>query len=276
MNPSHYKMIVTDLDGTLIPYGSDLVAAETVKVITALQQQGLLFTIATGRSWRQTKLITDQLPVFHPVIVQAGAIVIDPLTGKPLRIQPLRPELEVKLRVILDSPHVDQLCLNESGLYYTTKINTKGGSWVLGSGEECCVVSELAPGNQQVIKHLFIGPELELKELITKIKAMDPTPTWILWPPDDYSEDWFLEVFDPLVSKGQALTWLVGQLGLTLEQVIAFGDGYNDLDMLRVAGLGVAIDKAPAAVRSVADTVISGPESNGVAKFLKELINSNR
>lgn len=268
MNIHECKLIVSDLDGTLIKYGSEIVSNVTKTVIKKLIDNGYYFTLATGRSWKQTREIARKLNVTLPVILQAGAIVLNPVTEKPLRIQPLRLEIETELRQILNSPHVDQFCLNESGMYFATQVNTRGGNWMVASGEECRLCQAGLPDNP-IIKHLFIGSEVELKALIDKIETtINPKPNWILWPPDLMTEDWFLEVFDPLASKGQALAWLAGQLKVKAEETVAFGDGYNDLDMIRWAGLGVVIDTAPEELKEVASKIIPGPEKDGVTEFM--------
>lgn len=269
MNIQQFKLIVSDLDGTLIRYGSDNVSPSTKKEVQALQQKGHHFTLATGRSWKQTRHIAKELDITLPVILQAGAIVFDPKTERPIRIQPLRREIEIELRQILNSPHVDQFCLNESGMYYATEVNTRGGNWMIASGEECQINAGGYPVGP-IIKHLFIGREKELRQVITKIEqTITPKPNWILWPPDIMTDDWFLEVFDPSASKGQALAWLANMLNVKQDEVMAFGDGHNDFDMIEWAGMGVVIERAPVELKDKADWIIPGPEQDGVAKFLK-------
>ena len=196
--------------------------------------------------------------------------MIDPVTESILRVQPLRNRLELKLRQILTLPEVDYFCLGESGSYFVTRVNTEGGKWLLDkSSEDCRLINGPNERDQSIIKHLFIGPESALREIAAQIaKSIRPKPNLIIWPPDNSEHDWFLEVFDPLASKGQALQWLTRQLRIKLNRVIAIGDGYNDLDILVKAGYGVAIAAAPSIVRSKAQLVIPGPEEDGVARFL--------
>jgi Cof subfamily protein (haloacid dehalogenase superfamily) len=265
-----HKLIVTDLDGTLVKSGTNEISQATIDVIKALKKQGIFFTIATGRSWKQTQVIAQMLQITIPVIVQAGAIIIDPFTDKVMRVKPLQMELEKKLRQICDSPEADLFCLNETGVYFTTQINTKGGDSLLNRFDESCKIGKPEDSPTTVIKHLYIGPEHVLKQLAQKInQEIKPRPNLILWPPDPGVDDYFLEVFDPLASKGQAVKWLADYLTIEREQVIAFGDGHNDLDMLQWAGLGVTIEGAHQTITSQANMMIPKPDLDGIARFLK-------
>lgn len=268
MNFKRFKLAVFDLDGTLVEYGSDRITPATLEAINMLHENNIIPTIATGRSWKQTRALAEELKIRVPVIVQTGAIIIDPLTGKVLKTQPLRNDVDGKLHGIIDSPQVDQFCLSESGIYYTTRVSTSGGKWLFGSGEGCRLVpGDLDQGS--VIKHLFIGSEVDLRPLDKLVGELKPTPNTILWPPDLKTDDWFLEVFDPLASKGQALVWLAEYLGMSLNEIIAFGDGHNDLDMLKTAGFGVAMNGSPQELIEQADLLIPRATEEGIARLFR-------
>ena len=66
----------------------------------------------------------------------------------------------------------------------------------------------------------------------------------------------YIEIADPRVSKSGALAWLCARLGVARERTVACGDGHNDVDMLRWAGLGVAVAEAAPEVRAAADVVV--------------------
>lgn len=268
MDFKRFKLAVFDLDGTLVESGSDRITPATLKAIKTLHENNILSTFATGRSWRQTRGLVEKLQIRIPVIVQTGALIINPQTGKVLKSQPLRADLERKLQGISAPSLVDQFCLSEDGIYYTTRVSTSGGKWLFRSGEGCRLVAgDLDQGS--VIKHLFIGSEAEIKPLAKLVGELKPTPNTILWPPDKEGYDWFLEVFDPSASKGQALLWLAEYLGLPLNEIIAFGDGYNDLDMLETAGFGVAMHGSPPELIEQADLVIPGANEEGIARLFR-------
>ena len=271
MGLTKYRLIISDLDGTLVNHGSHSVSEAAISSISLLEGKNISFTIGTGRSWKQAKDIAKTLSITVPVIVQAGAIIVDPVTEKTLRQQPLRRKIADQLSGILNFTEVDQFCLSETGSYFTARVNTSGGNRLLTGREECCVTDSMEYKNSSIIKYLFIGPEIFLSRLSEKIrKEIKPQPNMVLWPPAPGENDWFLEVFDPLASKGQALRWLAKYLKINLYQVIAFGDGFNDIDMLQHAGVGVAMENAPQPVASKARFIIPGPEQDGIARFINE------
>ena len=73
-------------------------------------------------------------------------------------------------------------------------------------------------------------------------------------------------------NKGDALLALCDKLGIAREETVAFGDGTNDLSMLRAAGVGAAMGNADFAVKAAADTVCDDNEHDGVAKFIEGLL----
>ena len=74
----------------------------------------------------------------------------------------------------------------------------------------------------------------------------------------------------PGCSKGTALQWLCQHLGVDPSQVVAFGDGENDKEMLEFAGLGLAVANAGEVCQAVADGVIGACDQDGVAIYLEE------
>jgi Cof subfamily protein (haloacid dehalogenase superfamily) len=82
----------------------------------------------------------------------------------------------------------------------------------------------------------------------------------------------FLEITDRRATKGQALKTLAEAAGIRREEIVAFGDSSNDLDMIEFAGLGVAVANARPEVRRAADLVTAANTEDGVAKVIEELI----
>lgn len=264
---NQYKLLVSDLDGTLVPSGTDLLSLRTKATILGLKKTQLQFTVATGRSFMQAKKIITDLQIKLPVILQTGALIMDPQTEKILYCQPLRATIAQQVEGMAKDAQVETLCLVEDGLYYSEDLRPATESWLLRSGEQGVCSNKDAEA--EVLKYLLLGSEQQLQQLRqTIIRQLCPRPNLILWPPDSGSERWILEVFDPLASKGQALVWLTQQLQMQLAEVIACGDGHNDLDMLGLTGLGIAMAQASPEIHSAAKMSVAGPEHDGIADFL--------
>lgn len=84
------------------------------------------------------------------------------------------------------------------------------------------------------------------------------------------SEPFFLEITPLMVDKGTALMWLADSLGIRREQVMACGDGYNDITMISEAGIGVAMENAQEPAKNAADFVTLSNDDNGVAAAIKK------
>ena len=82
----------------------------------------------------------------------------------------------------------------------------------------------------------------------------------------------YLEILPSGVSKGAALRAMVEALGASIEETIAIGDNWNDLEMIEAAGLGVAMGQAPEGVRARADYVCGTAEEEGVREVIERFV----
>ena len=86
------------------------------------------------------------------------------------------------------------------------------------------------------------------------------------------SQPIFLEFFNKMVSKAIAMEKIGEIYGIRREEMIAAGDGYNDLAMIEYAGLGVAMDNAVDDVKAAAQYITASNEEDGIAKVIEEFI----
>lgn len=86
------------------------------------------------------------------------------------------------------------------------------------------------------------------------------------------SEPFFLEILPRGIDKAQSLARLLEKTGLTREEMIACGDGYNDLSMIRYAGLGVAMENGVLPVRNAADYITLSNNNDGVAHVVEKFM----
>ena len=86
------------------------------------------------------------------------------------------------------------------------------------------------------------------------------------------SEPYFLELVPKGIDKAQSLAVLLEKVGIRREEVIACGDGFNDLSMIRYAGLGVAMENAQSVVREAADFITLSNDQDGVAHVVEQFM----
>ena len=86
------------------------------------------------------------------------------------------------------------------------------------------------------------------------------------------SEAFFLEILPKGVDKATAIEKLLLMLRCTREELICFGDGYNDMTMLEYAGMGVAMGNAKDEVKAVADYITSGNDEDGIVEVIDKFV----
>ena len=86
------------------------------------------------------------------------------------------------------------------------------------------------------------------------------------------SEPYFLEIMPKGIDKALSLARLLEKIGLTKDQMIACGDGYNDLTMIQYAGLGVAMENAVLPVKNGADYITSSNDEDGVGLVVEKFM----
>jgi hydroxymethylpyrimidine pyrophosphatase-like HAD family hydrolase len=122
------------------------------------------------------------------------------------------------------------------------------------------LIAFLPPDPMQI---LIIGPRHDLNMVFDKIAARP------LGIKAVFSEDTYLEILPEGSSKGAALAEIAQALAIPLAAVIAVGDHYNDLEMVRLAGLGVAMGNAPPELQAQADHVTSMNDEEGLAQVIE-------
>lgn len=130
---------------------------------------------------------------------------------------------------------------------------------VIGSFET--VVSPAAP----VLKVICVGTPENTAELAERLTPV--LPQYDLYK----SQNYILEIVAKGVNKAAGLDFLCQRCGIDTAQTIAFGDGYNDIDMLECAGIGIAMANAPDDVKRHADKITRSNDDNGIAVALKEI-----
>lgn len=265
------KLLALDLDGTI--FSDNLIISDrTRKAIQAAKGMGVLVTIATGRMFTSARKIAVELDIDAPLICYQGAMVRHSGTGEMLfhRTVP-RPlaheiisaarERNLHLNVYLD----DRLYvadLTASALYYSQ----------INYGLELTEVDDLhtwleAQGYNNPTKLVIVTPAEETDAVLAEFTHLYGEQLQVT-----KSHPRFTEFTHKECSKGVALAFLAEYLGITREEVMAIGDGHNDLDMLRWAGYGLAMPSAPQMVLDIAHSVCLPINEDGAAEAIERLI----
>ncbi|MBD5133084.1 MAG: HAD family phosphatase [Clostridiales bacterium] len=235
------RLIASDIDGTLLPYGETAIPEEIFEEIRRLAGKGILFCPASGRQYTSMRKLFAPVADTVPFLCENGAVVFGPGSPGPvLGKTVMGQERAVALcREIVDAPGLDVLISGEDTSYLCPK------------GDEILPLMR-SKGNNIV---LLPRPE-DVPEDIVKVSAYCPqkNPGEMLTELDSRWGEVFraavagAEWLDfTLADKGSGLTQLCAALGIGPDEVMAFGDNFNDESMLPIAGQPwIMADAAPA------------------------------
>lgn len=265
-----YKLLVLDLDGTLTNTRKEVTAHTRTTLIKA-QEQGLKIVLASGRPTYGIAPLANllQLDKYEGYVLSYnGGEIIDWKTGELLYKNLLDPEV---------LPYLYQ-CANDNHF----AIVTYDGEYVLTE----------YPDDEYVLKEALLNV-MKIKKVDNFLKAVqhpiakclivgEPTRLAVL-EKEMYnhlhdrmgvfrSEPYFLELVPKGIDKAQSLAVLLKEIGMTKDEMIAVGDGFNDLSMIKYAGLGVAMSNAQEVVKENADFITLSNEEDGVAHVVEKFI----
>lgn len=254
-------LLCTDLDGTFLHHAE--ASAENCRAIRYFQENGGLFTVATGRSAAFVHGFENYAPN-APLIVSNGTLICDHLTKQPLVVL----ELPEYTCAVLDELHDDRL-LNEVFLY-----DLNDGGTDISDQEYRHWNPQMGGTPGEYISHMprpWIKILLEMKSpkdnlaLQRHITARYPGMF-----ETDRSYELGLELHAPHTGKGKCIEILRGMLpGIRL--TVGAGDYENDISLLRCADIGYAVANALPEVRAAADRVTVSCEEHAIAKIIDDL-----
>lgn len=261
-----YKMIAVDMDGTLLDSQKNIAPA-TVNAVKRVVEQGVLFVIATGRSVRGVAKYQQTLALPGPLIVYNGAMIVSGSDGEVLFEQGLK--LEDARRIFdLGQRYATTMCVWAGNRLYANRLDERIAKYQELARLKAILLSdfnELPPVS--VSKILWIDEperigqfERELREdMFDEVTFCTSQPT-------------YLELFNSQVSKGAAIAKIGELYGIDREEMIAVGDGLNDLSMIEYAGLGVAMANADPQLKASAQYIADSNDNEGVRQLLEKFI----
>ena len=273
MTKQPIRLIISDIDGTILD-NQHQVDPELKDIIPLLNREQIPFVLASARSPLGMEPIARELGLGdNPLTCYNGALVIkgDPQAYETIIEHPLDKK-EIRTFLELVKAEFPSVSIN---LY-------SGKDWIADRLDKWVQIEAAITGEQPVIQNILL-PVLDVLIPIHKLLLIDEAP--VIQKLHDYlqtldfsktafylSTDNYMEVTAKHVSKEQALYEIAQHYQVPLEEVMTVGDNFNDLPMLRLAGLGVAMDNAPEAVKNEAKAVTKSNNEHGVAEAIKNYI----
>jgi Cof subfamily protein (haloacid dehalogenase superfamily) len=259
------KAAFFDIDGTLLSFETHRVSPGTVRAFDRLHRAGVRTFLSTGRP---DVLIPDMPVTFEAKITMNGGLVFvgdTPTTHSTLLSNPIPDE---DLQRWLDLAQERHLCTmvftrdnmmlaqpNEVGLKLRNQLEF----------EMPPVVGIDAMRSETVYQIIAIMPG----EMDTTVGELLPHCRLPRWHP------YFTDIVAHDNSKARGMEAICHHFGIRQEETLAFGDGANDIEMLRWAGIGVAMGNAADTVKAHADLVTTDVDHEGIEKAVNEIIDNS-
>lgn len=262
-------LIIIDLDGTFLMSDGKTVHKYNKIVIKKLIELGCIVCIATGRSWRETKKTYNDIKLTTSVVNFNGGIIHNPYNKEKFETQykKLKPSIIKKvlnLDIVLESKK-NIIVEHPLGRFFenpnvTTESHEEGKKHkltnkIFNSHSYTIIIETMAVANSI--------------EVMNKIKTEIPEVICRVWSRPS-NED-MIEINPQGSHKGNGIRELAKHYNIPIKNVIAFGDGDNDVEMLQIAGVGVAMKNARSEIKECANDVTKfSNEEAGVGKYLNE------
>ena len=267
-----YEMIVLDLDGTLTNKDKDITPRTKAALMEAMER-GKKVVLASGRPTYGVMPLARELKLAEYggyILAYNGGVIMDCQTEELVFSRMLPVEANHRIIELALKNRVDFL--------------TYDGEVILTSNEEN-PYAKIESG----INHLRLH-QLEIDEFFARVDFA--VPKFLFVDDGDYlasvepkvkaalgknfsvyrSEPYFLEILPQGVDKAQSLERLLEVTGIKREEMIACGDGYNDLSMIKFAGLGVAMENGVLPVRKAADYITASNNEDGVGLVVEKFM----
>lgn len=258
-----YKAVFSDIDGTLLNT-SHKIPEKTREKIRKMNKKGYPFVLVSARMPKGMTAIRDELGKNNPMICYSGALVVDG-NGDSIYSVALKKEEAMDLRKFIQQKAAD----------VSVNIYSKD-CWMAEDLKEFWVDQEMKITGvraeevsfddesiyEEVYKILCMGPAEQISSLEKLL--VENFPGIRIYK----SKDTYLEVMSMDASKSSAVGMLGEKFGIKREEILAFGDGQNDIDMIQYAGTGVAMKNASDKVKHAADIVTDHNDNEGLRKIL--------
>lgn len=257
----NYKAIFSDIDGTLLNSShkiSPLTEVEIKKVV----EKNIPFVLVSARPPYAIKPFCEQLNLQYGMISYSGALILDhqfnPLYSVLIDNNDL---LEVEKYL----SNYENVSINYySGVHWYC--TDKNNNWVLQEEQITNLQAEKKTDNLvEVHKILLMADPEIISEIEKNLKKITPQLSI------HRSKDTYLEIMNKKATKSQAIQFMQELWNIPTEQIIAFGDNFNDLDMLEYVGLGIAMENAPQEIKQKAKKITASNNDDGIALALQQI-----
>lgn len=249
------KAIFFDADGTLISHKQNAVPESARKALAALQQKGIRCILATGRHITEVEVLPIRDIAFDGYVTVNGQLCLDE-NKQPLSDSPIAAEAMPAIIRHFREKKVPLMLKEQDRIY----VNCVTDRLRATQADISTAVPDLGEYSGKPIYQAVYYIPAEEEEMLHELR------------PHCFFTRWHRSGIDLIEKDGgkvRGIQEYLDRLGISAQETMAFGDGHNDIEMLRFAGIGVAMGNASDEVKGAADYVTSSVDEDGIALALQ-------
>ena len=266
------KLIAFDMDGTLLDHDHVTIPEKNIAALRAARERGIKIVAATGRSWSLLAPVVGPMGGVDYALTSNGSAVLEPAASRWLYTRPIPNNESLELIRLLKGWQVPfeiyiegQNYMENSSIPLMTE-DLLGGPFTRYYGKYTTFVDDLEAvlADRSIEKiDVFYVPPAHWEELCKEIRAILPAQLAHSTPDN-------LEVTAMGVTKAAALEGLCEELGISSDEVMAFGDGNNDVEMLQWAGLSFAMENGAEDAKAAAKYLAPANHLGGLGEMVQK------
>ena len=279
--PGGIKIVALDLDGTLLDSRKGL-SPRNRAALERAAEKGVYIVPTTGRFFGMMPAVVRELPFVRYAITINGAQVYDREADEAIVREEMPVEDSVAMMEMLDGHDVIYDCYRQNWGWMTESLQAKAADYATDEHYLKMVLEFRRPVPDLKAYLRETAAEGGVQKVMLFSRRDDPSAVELAAIRREMAErfpsvrvtasTWNnLELNSSAAHKGNALRRFAEHLGLSLENCAAFGDGLNDLSMVEMAGVGVAMANAVPEVKRAASRIASSNDEDGVAVALEQL-----
>ena len=266
------RLITLDLDGTLLNSKKEL-SPENAAALQWAAAQGIEIVPTTGRFYGGMPEVIRNLPYLHYAITINGAQVYDVLNDVGIAKAEIPVQRAVELMAWLDQFPVIYDCFMDNWGWMTRSLQEKADEFAPNEHYAKMLKELRTPVDELKVFLTERGHDIQksqffAKDMDLRARLMEEIPQRFPGLIVSSAVVNNVEINDRNAHKGNAIRQLAQHLGLEMSQVLAFGDGSNDITMLQEAGIGVCMENGLDSVKAIADYITDSCDEDGVAKAI--------
>ncbi|MCW9698663.1 Cof-type HAD-IIB family hydrolase [Avibacterium sp. 20-129] len=256
-----YKMVFSDMDGTLLN-SKHQISPTTSQAIQNIMRKNIPFIPVSARPPYAILPYMEQLCNDNEIICYSGALILDKNLTALYSIT-LENTLLPQLERILDHNPALSVSYYSHLDWFSTNLNS---SWIKQESEITGLIAKEKPQHlSNIHKILLMGDAAYIERIEPLLKQQFPQLAI------HRSKKEYLEIMNKAATKANAIQFMAQRAAVDKADIIAFGDNFNDLDMLQYVGLGIAMGNSPDEIKRLAKQITATNDEDGIALSLKQI-----